>query len=244
MEDNHYIQDSYLDNPRQAFFGVYDGHGGKGAADFAATKLHLVLANSLKEAEQTEKDSLNPQKIEDLLSKTFEKVDADMKPTVPAAGCTAVVALVKELNGERHLCVANVGDARAVLSRGGKAQRLTFEHKATDPAESQRINDAGGFLVGGRVNGIIAVARALGDHNMKQYIIGTPYTSSVKLTDEDDFLVLACDGIWDTVDDQQAIDLLRENTDLPVFEMCKKLYSAAVKGGSLDNITVIVIKLK
>jgi len=240
MEDNHYVQDSYLDNPKEAFFGVYDGHGGKGAADYAAAHLHTVLANSIKE---NEKETLDAQKMEGILSKTFEKVDTEMKSTVPQAGCTAVVAVVKELNGERHLCVANVGDARAVISRGGKAHRLTFEHKATDPAESQRINDVGGFLVGGRVNGIIAVARALGDHNMKQYIIGTPYTSATKLNDDDDFLILACDGIWDTVDDQQAIDLLLENTSLPAYEMCKKLYSAAVKGGSLDNITVIVIKI-
>eukprot|EP01088_Endostelium_zonatum_P022081 TRINITY_DN915_c0_g1_i1.p1 TRINITY_DN915_c0_g1~~TRINITY_DN915_c0_g1_i1.p1 ORF type:complete len:267 (-),score=77.11 TRINITY_DN915_c0_g1_i1:150-950(-) len=239
MEDAHHFEDSYLGNDKQGFFGIYDGHGGKTAAIYASENLHNVL----KELLEAQKDA-NPEQLQEILAKTFAKTDEEMKPTVPSAGCTAVVALLKEIGeSERHLVVANVGDARAVLSTAGTAERLTYEHKATDEAEADRINKAGGFLVSGRVNGLIAVARALGDHNMKDYIISTPATRSVKLTEENDFLIMACDGIWDVVEDQQAVDLCRAEPELSAFDMCKKLYTAAVNGGSMDNITVAVIKL-
>eukprot|EP01089_Gocevia_fonbrunei_P014887 TRINITY_DN420_c0_g1_i1.p1 TRINITY_DN420_c0_g1~~TRINITY_DN420_c0_g1_i1.p1 ORF type:complete len:271 (-),score=85.83 TRINITY_DN420_c0_g1_i1:91-903(-) len=242
MEDAHTLVDSWLDNDKQGFFAVYDGHGGKSAALYAAENLHLVLNEIMSQNEKP-----TPADLEKILTDTFAKTDEGMKPTVPAAGCTAVVGIIKEIeveaNKERHLVVANVGDARAVISRDGTAERLTYEHKATDTDEAERINAAGGFLLSGRVNGIIAVARALGDHNMKDYIIGTPHTRSIKLEETDDILIFACDGIWDIVEDQQAIDLCREDTSIPAFEMCKKLYSTAVKGGSMDNITVVVVKL-
>lgn len=99
------------------------------------------------------------------------------------------------LNVRRVLYCANAGDARGVLCRAGKAVRLTYDHKGTDKQEAKRIMDAGGFVMSGRVNGVLAVTRALGDSSMKEFVVGAPYTTETDLSEEDEFLILACDGV-------------------------------------------------
>jgi protein phosphatase PTC1 len=98
-------------------------------------------------------------------------------------------------NTRRILYCANAGDARGVLCRGGKAVRLTYDHKGSDKQEAKRIMDAGGFVMGGRVNGVLAVTRSLGDSSMKEFVVGAPFTTETELCDEDQFLILACDGV-------------------------------------------------
>lgn len=95
----------------------------------------------------------------------------------------------------RVLYTANAGDARAVLCRGGRAIRLTYDHKGTDTQEAGRILQAGGYVLGGRVNGVLAVTRSLGDSAMKELIVGSPYTTETELGDDDEFLIIACDGV-------------------------------------------------
>ena len=98
-------------------------------------------------------------------------------------------------NSRRVLYCANAGDARGVLCRHGKAVRLTYDHKGSDRQEAKRITDAGGFVLSGRVNGVLAVTRSLGDSSMKEFVVGAPYTTETELCDEDEFLILACDGV-------------------------------------------------
>ena len=95
----------------------------------------------------------------------------------------------------RVLYTANAGDARGVLCRAGKAVRLTYDHKGSDKQEAKRITDAGGFVMSGRVNGVLAVTRSLGDSSMKEFVVGSPYTTETQLCDDDEFLILACDGV-------------------------------------------------
>jgi protein phosphatase PTC1 len=95
----------------------------------------------------------------------------------------------------RVLYCANAGDARAVLCRGGKAVRLTYDHKGSDKQEAKRVTDAGGFMMSGRVNGVLAVTRSLGDSSMKEFVVGSPYTTETELCDEDEFMIIACDGV-------------------------------------------------
>lgn len=98
-------------------------------------------------------------------------------------------------HARRMLYSANAGDARGVLCRSGKAVRLTYDHKGSDKQEAKRITDAGGFVMSGRVNGVLAVTRSLGDSSMKEFVVGAPYTTETELCDEDEFLILACDGV-------------------------------------------------
>lgn len=120
----------------------------------------------------------------------------------------------------RVLYTANAGDARAVLSRGGRAVRLTYDHKGSDAQEARRIKEAGGFVMNNRVNGasvsflrllcweerdeaddlfvhtgVLAVTRSLGDSSMKEFVVGSPYTTETQLGPDDDLLIIACDGV-------------------------------------------------
>ncbi|CAG8770301.1 3_t:CDS:2, partial [Acaulospora morrowiae] len=138
---------------------------------------------------------------------------------------------------KRVLYTANVGDARAVLSRNGKAVRLSYDHKGSDPQEAKRIVDAGGFVMNNRVNGVLAVTRSLGDSSMKEFVIGNPYTAETVLTEKDPFLILACDGLWDVCDDQGAVDLIKDIADPQVAS--KTLIEHALQKFSTDNLSVM-----
>ncbi|KAG8931333.1 Protein phosphatase 2C 1 [Tulasnella sp. 418] len=140
----------------------------------------------------------------------------------------------------RVLYTANVGDARAVLCRAGEAVRLTYDHKGSDKAEVRRIVEAGGFVMNNRVNGVLAVTRSLGDSAMKEFVVGNPYTTETELTDDDEYLIIACDGLWDVTDDQQAVDLIRKCPDAETASQV--LLKHALDSFSNDNVTVMVVK--
>lgn len=97
---------------------------------------------------------------------------------------------------QRVLYTANVGDARIILCRSGKALRLSYDHKGSDENEGKRITNAGGLILNNRVNGVLAVTRALGDSYMKDLVTGHPYTTeTVVQPDMDEFIIIACDGV-------------------------------------------------
>jgi len=140
------------------------------------------------------------------------------------------------------LYTANVGDARGVLCRAGKAIRLTYDHKGSDKQEAKRITDAGGFVMSGRVNGVLAVTRSLGDASMKEFVVGAPFTTETEIGDDDEFLILACDGLWDVSDDQTAVDVVRKIDDAQ--EMSKALVQYALDKYTNDNVTVLVVRFR
>jgi serine/threonine protein phosphatase PrpC len=158
-------------------------------------------------------------------------------------GTTAVTCYITKVMEKdkpvKKLFTANVGDARVVISRGGKAYRLTHDHKASDEEETKRITNSGGFVAYNRVNGILSVTRALGDHAMKEWVVSDPHYSEIVLNDKDEYLILACDGIWDVLTDQDAVDLIKDETNAQV--MCEKLMKTALSKGSTDNIYVMVL---
>jgi len=232
MEDAHIVVDAFDGVPQHGYFAIYDGHGGRGAVDFVAKALHTNFLEVY-----TKKDS-----IAEAWKEAYTATDKQIgENKILYSGTTTVTAFLRIKDGERWLHVANVGDARAVLCRNGKAERLTFEHKGSDESEAKRIVDAGGFIVLNRVNGILAVTRSLGDYAMKEYVTGDPYTTDVKLESTDTHLILACDGLWDVCTDQEALDLIATESD--VEAMSKKLLIHALKNGSTDNISVMVLQL-
>ncbi|XP_057454065.1 probable protein phosphatase 2C 60 isoform X2 [Lotus japonicus] len=121
--------------------------------------------------------------------------------TGPNSGSTACVAVIRG----NKLVVANAGDSRCVISRKGQAHNLSKDHKPDLEVEKDRILKAGGFIQVGRVNGSLNLARAIGDMEFKQnkylpaekqIVTADPDITSVELCDDDEFLVIACDGIW------------------------------------------------
>lgn len=158
-------------------------------------------------------------------------------------GTTAVTLFLRRVpKVGRILTAANCGDARAVLSRAGRALRLSFDHRPVDVEERARVESCGGFVSCRRINGVLNVSRALGDHSLKSVVVSTPYLNEVMLSDMDDFVILACDGLWDVMQDQQAICLAQNCFDrgLDVNETAAVLVKEAIDLGTTDNVSVMV----
>ncbi|KAK3113049.1 mgpp2cl-1, protein phosphatase 2C-like protein 1 [Teratosphaeriaceae sp. CCFEE 6253] len=151
------------------------------------------------------------------------------------------VKLRQNATRSRVLYTANVGDARIVLCRNGKALRLSYDHKGSDENEGKRIAGAGGLILNNRVNGVLAVTRALGDAYMKDLVTGHPYTTETVIQpDIDEFMILACDGLWDVCSDQEAVDLIRNTQDPQTAS--RQLVEHALARFSTDNLSCMVVR--
>mmetsp|Transcript_11695 Transcript_11695/g.29580 ORF Transcript_11695/g.29580 Transcript_11695/m.29580 type:complete len:285 (-) Transcript_11695:231-1085(-) len=175
------------------------------------------------------------------------------------AGCTAVVALIVG----NEVIVANAGDSKAVMSRSGKAIGLSFEHKPNSDIERERIHNAGGFVSSmGRVNNNLNLSRSIGDLKYKcnkaippsaQMITAEPDTERAAITPDDEFIIIACDGVWDILSNQEAVDFVRERMTKgvklsgiceEVFERCISADPRRTSGLGGDNMTCLIIELK
>ncbi|KAI9084534.1 hypothetical protein K1719_033522 [Acacia pycnantha] len=173
----------------------------------------------------------------------------------PKAGCTACVAVIRG----NHLLVANAGDSRCVLSRKGQAHDLTKDHKPDLEVEKYRIQEAGGFIQFGRVNGSLNLTRAIGDIEFKenehlpaekQMVTADPELNSVELCYDDEFFVIACDGIWDCMPSQHLVNFIHEQlkTENDLKVVCERVLdwclAPAACGLGCDNMTMILIQFK
>lgn len=140
------------------------------------------------------------------------------------------------------LIIKLTNNSRAVLCRKTKALRLSKDHKAEDSSEIERIRVAGGTVVKDRVMGILAVSRSFGDRGLKQFVPAKPYTSTVSIHEgEDEFIILACDGIWDVMTDQEAVDFVRLLDQNQKNQAAKLLVDTALTRSTSDNLTVVIL---
>eukprot|EP00301_Raphidiophrys_heterophryoidea_P002056 c1095_g1_i1.p1 GENE.c1095_g1_i1~~c1095_g1_i1.p1 ORF type:complete len:283 (+),score=68.49 c1095_g1_i1:85-933(+) len=241
MEDAHVVLGNFGGHPSRGFVGIYDGHGGSDASKHVATSLHKHFLNELR--------TRTGVRMAELIARAYVATDKELETmNMHQQGSTAVTCYIAPEGPfgsdaeSRVLYTANAGDARAVLCRGGKALRLSYDHKAGDDAEAQRVQESGGFIVYGRVNAILSVTRSLGDHALKQSVLPYPHTSEVKLTDEDEFVIVACDGLWDVLSDQDAVNHVRYVDDGQ--EMSRVLLRKSLDLGTTDNVSIICFRLK
>lgn len=260
-------------------FGVYDGHGGSQVANYCHERLHMALAQeidimkedshneSVNWKEQWSKAFLNcfcrvDDEVGGFCSET-DGIEPDLSAIAPeAVGSTAVVAVVSPT----HIIVANCGDSRAVLCRGKLPMPLSIDHKPNREDECLRIEELGGKVInwdGHRVSGVLAVSRSIGDRYLRPYVIPDPEIMFVPRAKEDDCLILASDGLWDVLTNEEACDMARrrillwhkknggtltnergENVDPAAQDAAEYLTRLALQRGSSDNISVIVVDLK
>ncbi|SPQ22958.1 4a422126-a3e8-4d95-86bc-47aa11ad2420 [Thermothielavioides terrestris] len=182
------------------------------------------------------------QAIAPALAKAAEEASRSEESSASLAGSDSAHARLKSAaTRQRVLYTANVGDARIILCRQGKALRLSYDHKGSDENEAKRIANAGGLMLRDRVNGVLAVTRALGDSYMKDLITGHPYTTETVIQpDLDEFIIIACDGLWDVCSDQDAVDLVRNIQD-PVAA-AKLLVDHALSRFSTDNLSCMIVR--
>eukprot|EP00298_Acanthocystis_sp_HF-20_P008299 c17596_g1_i2.p1 GENE.c17596_g1_i2~~c17596_g1_i2.p1 ORF type:complete len:386 (+),score=151.22 c17596_g1_i2:119-1276(+) len=237
MEDRHFCDLSFLND--SSLFGVFDGHGGDSAAEYCIQNLPSYL---------TTLENTISQYPEEALHLAFEKLDQDFANLALSKSCddgtTAVVAYIKD----NVVWCANAGDSRCVLSRAGVAVELSEDHKPNLERERLRVVSIGGFIkyLGvWRIQGVLAVSRSIGDYTLKPYVIATPDVTKTELTEQDEFLILASDGLWDVLKSQEAIDFLHARPTLlrKPEHAARALVVEAFRRGSQDNITVVVVNL-
>uniref|UniRef100_A0A2P2MH90 Uncharacterized protein MANES_06G041800 n=1 Tax=Rhizophora mucronata TaxID=61149 RepID=A0A2P2MH90_RHIMU len=220
---------------------VFDGHGGKSAAHFVRDHLPRVIVE----------DADFPLELERVVMRSFVETDAALAKscTLESALSSGTTALTAMIFG-RSLLVANAGDCRAVLSRRGTAIEMSKDHRPGCTKERIRIESLGGYVDDGYLNGQLGVTRALGDWHLEGMKGGTggplsaePELELITLNQEDEFLVIGSDGLWDVFSSQNAVDFsrrrLQEHNDVKLC--CKQMVEEAIKRGATDNLTIVMV---
>ncbi|XP_061360107.1 probable protein phosphatase 2C 76 isoform X2 [Gastrolobium bilobum] len=233
MEDFYDIKTLKIGGQSICLFGIFDGHGGSRAAEYL--KEHL-FDNLIK----------HPKFLTDAklaISETYQQTDADFldseKDNFRDDGSTASTAVLVD----NHLYVANVGDSRTIISKAGKAIALSDDHKPNRSDERKRIENAGGVVMWAgtwRVGGVLAMSRAFGNRMLKQFVVAEPEIQDQEMDEQIELLILASDGLWDVVQNDDAVSLARAEEEPEAA--ARKLTEAAFSRGSADNITCIVVR--
>ncbi|CAO2841089.1 unnamed protein product [Amaranthus hypochondriacus] len=251
MEDTHVcISDlakkfgcDIVDKEAVSFYGVFDGHGGKAAAQFVREHLPRVIVE----------DADFPLELEKVVTRSFIKTDTAFAHSCSvgssvSSGTTALTAMIFG----RSLLVANAGDSRAILCRRGLALEMSKDHRPCCRNERTRVESLGGYVEDGYLNGQLGVTRALGDWHLEGMkhtdrksgpLSAEPELKLITLTKEDEFLIIGCDGIWDVFSNQNAVDFVRRRLQKhnDVKLCCKELVEEAMKRDAMDNLTVVMI---
>ncbi|KAA8538090.1 hypothetical protein F0562_027698 [Nyssa sinensis] len=235
MEDYHVAKFEQIEGHELGLFAIYDGHLGDSVP--AYLQKHL-FANILKEEEFW----TDPNRS---ISNAYERTDQTIlsqSSNLGRGGSTAVTAIL--INCQR-LWVANLGDSRAVLSRDGQAIQMTTDHEPNTERDS--IENRGGFVLNmpgdvPRVNGQLAVSRAFGDKSLKSHLRSDPDIQDTNIDISTDILILASDGLWKVMANQEAVDIARRIRDPQ--KAAKKLTAEALKRDSKDDISCIVVRFR
>ncbi|KRX00495.1 Protein phosphatase 2C (PP2C)-like domain [Pseudocohnilembus persalinus] len=250
-------------NFHASFYAVFDGHGGQGCVQFCSKQLVENLRNYIVEDGDLDKSDKFYRYMYDSLQESIQQTDLDFfeknnnsKKSLDS-GCVACIVIIF---GNVLIC-SNIGDCRGLISRNGKLIHISKDHKPYNLLERRRIQEAGGYVEFNRVNGKLGVSRAFGDFRFKkeENQAGTdivqvePDIRSMILNFAiDEFLVIACDGLFDVFSNQQCIDFVRNKLlENPLCEqdpqeIAKLLVQEGIAKSnnikkSPDNISVVIV---
>ncbi|MBB63561.1 MAG: hypothetical protein CMO81_00675 [Waddliaceae bacterium] len=233
-----------LHGQKVSVMGVFDGHGGENAARYISENIQEVLKDNLIKHNPEE---ITDQGIWDALKSTTQDLDQNFleEENYRTDGSTALITVI--INDA--LWVANVGDSRAVLHKTDSSViQLSEDQKPQIKRYKNKIEKEGGCVWeafgGHRVNGILAVARAIGDRGVKGVVANPKITKySMNQIPKGARLILACDGLWDTVSTKEAGKFLSlaKKKNLCADHCAELLLKGAYESGSTDNITVMVV---
>ncbi|KFH13489.1 protein phosphatase 2C domain-containing protein [Toxoplasma gondii VAND] len=233
------------------FYAVYDGHNGEEAVNYVQEHLHKNIFRSRSFHGDVSKairagfiatdNALRSMVMEKIRGEGFE--DQDISPF--SSGTTACTAVVRDM----QLYIGNLGDSRCVLSRAGRSHLITVDHSCrTNADEQQRVREDGGhYDTDGYLNGAIGVSRAFGafDKNCGQKLSGLtcePQIHKETLRREDEFMIIACDGVFDVISCQEAVNCVRKHlrgggtAETAAQALCK----FAFERRSLDNLSAVI----
>ncbi|XP_027064631.1 probable protein phosphatase 2C 58 isoform X1 [Coffea arabica] len=235
MEDYLVSELRRLDKNELGLFAIFDGHMGNDVPKYLQSHL---FDNILKEHDFWTN-------TEDAIRRAYHRTDnniLEQSKKLGRGGSTAVTAIL--INCEK-LVVANVGDSRAVIRKKGLANQLSVDHEPSK--EKNIIESKGGFVsnIPGdvpRVDGQLAVARAFGDKSLKQHLSSEPDIKVEIIDDDVEFAILASDGLWKVMSNQEAVDLIKDIKD--PNSAAKRLTEEALSRKSRDDISCIVVRFQ
>ena len=176
----------------------------------------------------------------------FQKLDENFMNEnynqIGSTGCIIYITKEYKMNNIKKICYcANIGDTKAVLINKERIKRISYDDRATDKNEIERVKKMGGIIFGGRVFGNLMLTRAFGDYELKQYgVICNPHISKNEIDIDDKYIIIASDGVWDVIDDNYVFNLSKECKNSK--ELCDLIVKYSLEK-SLDNISCFVIKL-
>lgn len=274
------MEDAYIagaDVAGASLFAVFDGHGGEQASQAAEKILPNLAARVLaKDCDgATASSDQWAARLPSIVHTLDDELLTGCMPSLslgkfllqtylhPLSGTGSTSVIMALVMPGPHVVVANTGDSRVVLCRGGKAVALSQDHKPEDKEETTRIIKAGGQVIKvgpcHRVDGNLNLSRALGDFGFKsnlrlpphqQKIICTPDVTTTRLQKGDEFLLLACDGIFERMDRQMAVTFVRDRlaqgkaTTEVAKELCWACCARTGNEPGTDNETVIIVRLE
>ncbi|KJE91038.1 leucine-rich repeat-containing protein 69 [Capsaspora owczarzaki ATCC 30864] len=221
--------DRYRNRPRLALFGLFDGHRGSEVSRFVRENFLAVFEEEMGKCNQ---DAIRG------LRRAFLSLNRKLGVLRLGKLCGSS-GLVVFLDKDK-LYAANLGDSMAVLCRSGKAKLLSVKHAATTMDERERIKSVGGAVSDdARVFGAVDASRAFGDFFWAPSVNCNPHTTTEPLTQEDEFVILACCGLWDVMTPQMAVDIAK--SEPTPSKAAQKLRDFAWLYGARDSITVMVV---
>jgi serine/threonine protein phosphatase PrpC len=258
MEDFHCIKQNLLKNNSMIFsyFSIFDGHSGGEIALFLSKNFHKILSEQLVNINYDNSGTIKNieninNKIISSVKKAFVIADEGVISNLSfnnEIGSTGTIILLYKfkINNSnefsRYLICANVGDSKGYILKKNNYIQITKDHKCTTIEEVERIKKCGGIVFSNRVFGTLMLTRSFGDKEMKKYgVISTPDCFCHKIREEDLYLIIASDGIWDAISEEEIMQMGGDKLSSDDFS--KKIVKLAIEKGSRDNISCIVIKL-
>jgi len=251
MEDSHIHQGHLGHLTTFGLFIVFDGHSGAQYANQVATEFPNFLAGQEPFSTLKDGDEYNTEDIKAALRKAFLDYDKQMQtvPNIATSGCTATGVLITP----KHFFIMNIGDSRSVVCRNSTVFFATEDHKPTHYSERMRIEKAGGHVTQNRVNGQLAVSRALGDFEMKRnnscdqisQLVSPEADVTVldRIEEKDNFITICCDGIFDVLSNEEVVSYFVSRIPYKrhLKDLCEDLADMACFKGSKDNLSVLII---
>ena len=232
MEDRGRAIENLNDDPNKILFCIFDGHGGSEASIFLQENFHIYL-----------KKYLPFKHIFEDITNTFRNLDDKLKTLdIPDVGSTGTIVYIEKVNNKRLLYCANVGDSRCVLVNRKGIMRMSHDDRVEDKKEYERVIRQGGVIFNGRVYGTLMLTRCFGDWAIKKYgVVVEPHIIKIELNEDDLFLLIASDGLWDVINDDECKGFteIYDNT----LDTCKNLVKECLNRRSTDNISCFVLKL-
>lgn len=221
-------------NKTNCFFSVLDGHGGSHCANFMKKNLYPIFVLEKKKLKND---------IQKSLLNTYIKADNLFLKQNIKSGSTACSLFIDNNNNKFY--VANTGDSRIISYHDNRIIQLSIDHKPDSPKEQHRIYRTGGFVKYGRLNGILAMSRSLGDINLKGNGLSClPDIITGNIKNQIKYFIIASDGLYDVMTNSDIINFINKklNRGIPKKEIVKQLVNhAIINKNSLDNVSAIII---